>query len=50
MLDYATRELQPNINKPKRHYRYLFTLNGKPVNTLREINQNMRALIVSDEK
>lgn len=26
MLNYATKALQPNINKPKRHYRNLFTL------------------------
>lgn len=26
MLNKATLELQPNINKPKRYYKYLFTL------------------------
>ena len=35
MLDFATKELQPDINKARRFYRYLFTVNGQPINSLR---------------
>ena len=48
MLDFATRELQPNINKPKRHYKYLFTMHGRPIDSLRQISDDTKAVIVSD--
>ena len=48
MLSKATEELQPDINKPKRHYKYLFTLQGLPVLSLRSIDSGTQALIVSD--
>jgi hypothetical protein len=50
MLNKATSELQPNINMPKRYYKYIFTLQGNPVLSLRQIDSNTQALIVSDNK
>ena len=50
MLNKATLELQPNINKQKRYYKYLFTLQGTPILSLRSIDSNTQALIVSDNK
>ena len=49
MLDFATYELQPDINKPKRYYKYLFTLHGRPVDSLRQISEETKLLIVSDD-
>lgn len=50
MLNYATKELQPNINKPKHYYKYLFSLQGKPITSLRQISEDTKALIVSDHR
>ena len=50
MLNFATRELQPNINKPKRYYKFMFTIQGKPLVSLRQISKDTKVLIVSDNK
>lgn len=49
MLDYATLQMQPNINKKKRFYKYCFDFSGKPISSLRQISAETKAIIVSDK-
>lgn len=49
MLDFASNKLQKHIYfSHRKHYRYLFTHNGRPIKSLRDITPDMRLLVVSE--
>ena len=51
MLEYASNQLQKHIYFTNRkHYKYLFTHNGRPLKSLREITPAMKMLVVSDKR
>jgi hypothetical protein len=50
MLEFASDQLQKHIYfRYRKHYRYMFTANGRPIKSLREITPDMHLLVVSDK-